>query len=64
MKTESILKSVNTYRFISDQEPTDEQLGQLMKEVAIDVRKRAEKASQKFQEELRQLCDLKVNQTL
>lgn len=55
---------LNSYRFTSDEDPTDEQLKQIMKEVAIDVRKRAEKANQKFQEELRQLCDLKVNKPL
>jgi len=58
------LKLVDSYRFISDEEPTDEQLSQLMKEVAIDVRKRAEIANQKFQEELRQLCILKINRPL
>jgi hypothetical protein len=56
------LKLIDSYRFTSDEEPTDEQLGQLMKEVGIDVRKRAEIANKKFQEELRQLCQLKSKQ--
>jgi hypothetical protein len=64
MKNRIELKMVDSYRFTSDEEPTDEQLGQLMKEVAIDVRKRAEIANKKFQEELRQLCILKAKQPL
>ncbi len=53
------LKSVGLYRFTSDEEPSDEQLKQLMKEVAIDVRKRADIANKKFQYELSQLCLIK-----
>ncbi|MEI6753385.1 MAG: hypothetical protein WCK78_09460 [Paludibacter sp.] len=64
MKNELELKSVDSYRFTSDEEPTDEQLGQLMKEVAIDVRKRAQITNMKFQEDLRRLCILKANQPL
>jgi hypothetical protein len=54
METE--FKLVDNYRFKFDEEPTDKQLGLLMKEVAIDVRNRAEIANKKFQEELRLLC--------
>lgn len=43
------------YRFTSDEEPTDEQLHQLMQEVAIDVKKRAEKADKQFAEQLQRL---------
>ena len=32
------------YRFTSDEEPTDDQLAQLMREVAVDVRLRNAKA--------------------
>ena len=60
MKSKSGL--VDSYRFMSDYEPTDEQLSQLMKEVAIDVRKRAEIANRKFHDDLKQLCLLKVKQ--
>ena len=52
---------LNSYRFTSDEEPTDEQLMHIMKEVAIDARIRAERANKKFQQELRQLCSLKLN---
>ena len=45
----------NEYRFTSDEEPTDEQLHQLMQEVAIDVKKRAEKADKQFAEQLQRL---------
>ena len=64
MKNGLEIKLVDSYRFTSDEEPTDEQLTQIMKEVAIDVRKRAEIANKKFQEELRQLCILKSNQPI
>jgi hypothetical protein len=64
MTTNFELKTINSYRFTSDDEPTDEQLTQLMKEVAIDVRKRAEIANKKFQEELQKLCALKSKQPL
>ena len=43
------------YRFTSDEEPTDEQLHLLMQEVAIDVKKRAEKAERQFAEQLQKL---------
>lgn len=43
-----------TYNFLQDTEPTDEQLEQLMREVAIDARKRREKADRAFQKLLRQ----------
>ena len=55
-------ESIDSYRFMSDDEPTDIQLGLLMKEVAIDVRKRSEIANNKFQEDLRLLCLQKANQ--
>lgn len=64
MKKESSIALLNSYRFTSDLELTDEQLSQLMKEVAIDVRKKAVVASEKFSEELRQLCLLKSKQSL
>ena len=62
MKNGLELNLIDSYRFSSDEEPTDEQLGQLMKEVAIDVRKRAKIANKKFQEDLSQLCLLKSKQ--
>jgi hypothetical protein len=54
MKKELEVDKKDSYRFISDEEPTDEQLNQIMKEVAID----------KFQKELQQLCVLKSKQQL
>ena len=38
------------YRFISDEEPTDEDLSDLMKEVAIDARIKYESAEKLFWE--------------
>lgn len=43
---------LNDYRFLSDDEPTDEQLEMLMKEVGEDVRKRKLAADKKFREHL------------
>jgi hypothetical protein len=43
------------YRFISDTEPTDEQLHLLMQEVAIEVKKKAKKSNELFLEQLQQL---------
>lgn len=43
---------LNDYRFLSDDEPTDEQLEMLMKEVGEDVRKRKLVADKKFREHL------------
>jgi len=64
MKKELEIKEEDSYRFIYDEEPTDEQLNQIMKEVAIDVRKRAKIANKKFQDELQKLCLLKSKQQL
>jgi hypothetical protein len=40
------------YNFLSDSEPTDEQLAELMREVGADVRRRAAEANRKFREEI------------
>jgi hypothetical protein len=46
-----------TYRFIQDIEPTDEQLHNLMKEVAADVKKKAEDSDRLFYENMTILVD-------
>jgi len=56
MKEEIKTAEVGSYRFSSDNEPTLEQLNQIMKEVAIDVRQKSLNTNIKFQEELKQLC--------
>ncbi|MCX6258222.1 MAG: hypothetical protein NTW49_10065 [Bacteroidia bacterium] len=43
------------YKFLSDYEPTDEQLHLLMQEVAAEVKRKARKSDEKFLEELQQL---------
>lgn len=40
------------YNFLQDTEPTDKQLEALMREVAIDVRKKREKADCAYQEQI------------
>jgi ribosomal protein L12E/L44/L45/RPP1/RPP2 len=37
-----------SYSFLSDEEPTDEQLEELMQAVLVDVKDRAAKADEKF----------------
>ena len=41
-------KEMNSYRFISGQEPTDEMLSQLMKEVAADAKIGNQKAAEAY----------------
>lgn len=44
---------MNSYRFNSGQEPTDEMLAQIMREVADDAKRTNEEASRKYFDELR-----------
>jgi hypothetical protein len=43
---------LDDYRFMSDEDPTDEQLAALMSEVTKDVKERWEVANKKFWDEL------------
>jgi arsenate reductase-like glutaredoxin family protein len=43
-----------SYSFLSDEEPTDEQLEALMQAVSEDVKERAAKADEKFKAMLKQ----------
>ena len=48
---------MNDYRFINiDQEPTDEQLAQLMKEVAQEAKERYEKAHVAYFAQIHQMA--------
>lgn len=44
---------LNSYRFGSGKEPTDEMLAQIMHEAAVDAAKRSERANRVYFEELR-----------
>ena len=44
---------LNSYRFISGEEPSDEMLAQIMREAAIDAKERNEKANKKFFDEIK-----------
>jgi len=48
------------YRFLSDTEPTDEQLHLLMKEVAADSRKKSLKTNEIFWKQLQQMVDAAI----
>ena len=53
---------MDDYRFINiDQEPTDEQLSQLMREVAEDAKERYEKAHAAFFAQIVQMAALIAN---
>ena len=45
---------ITPYTFASDDEPSEEQLAELMHEVALEARERAMKAERNFRDELRQ----------
>ena len=53
---------IPTYSFLSDEEPTDEQLHLLMQEVAIEAKKKAEKANKQFWAQLQQMVNAAKNQ--
>ena len=44
---------MNSYRFNSGQDPTDEMLSQIMREVADDAKRTNEEASKKYFDDLR-----------
>lgn len=44
---------INSYRFNSGEEPSDEMLAQIMHEVAVDAQRRHEEATRSYFEELR-----------
>lgn len=45
---------MNSYRFNSGQEPTDDMLAQVMREMAEDAKKGNEEAANKYLEDMRQ----------
>ena len=45
-------QELNSYRFTSHEEPTDEMLSQIMKEVAQEAVARQEQAMRRYQEEM------------
>lgn len=46
-------QEMNSYRFGSGEEPTDEMLAQIMKEAAAEAKEKKEKATKAYFEELR-----------
>lgn len=52
---------IPAYSFLSDEEPTDEQLHLLMQEVAIEARKKAEKANKSFWLKLNKMVKVSQN---
>lgn len=47
---------LNSYKFLSDKEPSDSQLKKLMEEVSNEAKQKFQEANTRFQEELRLLC--------
>ena len=57
-------QEMNSYRFTSGQEPSDEMLAQLMKEVAHDAKVRQDQATAVYFSEMRRNAEiLKARQT-
>ena len=50
---------MNSYRFTSGEEPSDEMFAQLMKEVAADAKKRQEQATAAYFNEMRKNAEAK-----
>ncbi|MBD5268103.1 MAG: hypothetical protein HDS45_00655 [Bacteroides sp.] len=51
-------QEMNSYRFTSGEEPSDEMLAQLMKEVATDAKKRQEQATAAYFSEMRREAEI------
>jgi len=51
-------QEMNSYRFISGNEPSDEMLAQLMKEVAHDAKIRQEQATNAYFSEMRREAEI------
>ena len=51
-------QEMNSYRFTSGEEPSDEMLAQLMKEVAADAKKRQEQATAAYFSEMRREAEI------
>lgn len=51
-------QEMNSYRFISGNEPSDEMLAQLMKEVAYDAKIRQEQATNAYFSEMRREAEI------
>ncbi len=52
-------QKMNSYRFTSGEEPSDEMLAQIMKEVAADAKKRQEQATAAYFTEMRKNAEAK-----
>lgn len=52
-------QELNSYRFTSGEEPSDEMLAQVMKEVARDARERQEQATSAYFTEMRRNVEAK-----
>lgn len=48
-------QELNSYRFMSGEEPTDDQLAAIMQAALADVRKRATEAKKKYEEQYERL---------
>lgn len=53
------LKELNSYRFLSGQEPSDEMLGQLMHEVTVEVVARRQKADATYFSQMKLNVEIK-----
>jgi hypothetical protein len=52
-------KDINSYRFLSGEEPTDEQLAQIMREVAEDAKLKHQQVTAAYFAEMQRNAELK-----
>jgi signal recognition particle subunit SEC65 len=52
------------YRFLSESEPSDEQLSSIMKEVAVEAKRKADKSNKLFWKQLPKMIKVTQNQEL
>ncbi|MDE5996845.1 MAG: hypothetical protein K2G77_01395 [Muribaculaceae bacterium] len=52
-------QEMNSYRFTSGQEPSDEMLSQVMKEVAVDAKERHERVTEEYFSVMRRNAEAK-----
>lgn len=52
-------QEMNSYRFTSGQEPSDEMLSQVMKEVAVDAKERQERVTEEYFSVMRRNAEAK-----
>lgn len=56
------MQTIDTYKLTSMEEPSDEILSQLMREAAMDAKKKGEEAHKKYFEQLKVMVNQRVKE--